>query len=100
MRATKHNYFLTHGTYPFLMEELATILRDSFFSLNFDESSINHTTQLDANVSIFDHVLSRVKKMNLVTIEMEQGTTAGEIVDAILGELDRLRIPLENIVQV
>ena len=38
--------------------------------------------------------------MNLVTVEMEQGTTAEEIVETILGELEMLRIPLENIVQV
>ena len=46
MRQNKGDYFATHGIGPFLKEELNQSLRKCFFSLNFDESSVNKTSQL------------------------------------------------------
>jgi hypothetical protein len=51
MRRNKGDYFLTHGLHPHLQELLVKTLRSNFFSLNFDESAVNKTSQLDLNVS-------------------------------------------------
>ena len=45
MRQNKGDYFATHGIGPFLKEELNQSLRKCFFSLNFDESSVNKPSQ-------------------------------------------------------
>ena len=50
-RATKGDYFLTHGLFPHQLQKLINKLRKSFFSLNFDETSINLKSQLNINVS-------------------------------------------------
>ena len=39
--ATKGDYSLTHGIYPHQVQKLVNILKTSFFSINFDETSIN-----------------------------------------------------------
>ena len=98
MRATKADYFLTHGLYPFQKIELVKILQKSFFSANFDESSVNRTTQMDINISFFHE--GRVKKTNFTTIAMTEGSTAREIVDVFFREFETNSIPLQHIVMV
>ena len=44
LRATKGDYFCTHGLHPFLLEELLQILRKNPFSINIDESGVNSKT--------------------------------------------------------
>ena len=95
-RATKGDYFCTFGIYPYQLEKLVKILRNNHFSINFDETSINGENQLSINVSYF--LDGDMFKENLTTINMKNGTTAEEIVEATLGKLEEYLIPLENII--
>jgi hypothetical protein len=87
-----------HGLYPYQLQKLIKQLKKDFFSLNFDETSINLNSQLDINVSYLSGDV--IVKENLTTISMESGTTAEEIVDAVIGQLEEFLIPLENIMVV
>ena len=98
MKKTKGDYFGCYGIHPFLKEELVNILRKSFFSLNFDESTVLKSSQMDINVSYWNE--GKVNKRNLTTIAMEAGTSAEEIVDAVLLELDKNFIRKENLISV
>lgn len=98
MRASKGDYFASYGIYPHLQEELVEILRTCYFSINFDESSVNKETNLDVNVSYWKG--SRVLKSNYTIITMMEGTSAEEIVNGIISKLDGDLIPLGNIVDV
>ena len=98
MRRNKGDYFLTHGLHPHLQELLVETLRTNFFSLNFDESAVNKTSQLDLNVS-YIHEKNAVKQ-NLTTLSMDRGTTAQEIVDVVVGFFESNLIPLGNIMVV
>ena len=84
-RATKGDYFLTHGLFPHQLQKLKNKLRNSFFSLKFDETSIN----LKSEDVIFKENLS-----------MDSGTTAQEIVDAVIGVVEEFLIPLEHVMVV
>ena len=95
-KATKGDYFLTHGIYPHQFEKMVKILQNSHFSLNFDEASLHKTSQMDLNVSYPKE--SEIVKDNFTTIDIKEGTTAEEVVDLIFGKLEEKRIPLENIV--
>ena len=97
-RATKGDYFLTHGIFPYQLDKLVKTLRQDFFSLNFDETSINLKSQLDINVSYLSGDV--IVKENLTTISMESGTTAEEIVEAVFGQLEEFLIPINNIMVV
>ena len=94
LRATKADYFGTEGIAPYLHNELVSLLRKNYFSLNLDESSVNSKTQLDLNVSLNSDGIP-VKK-HLTTISMEEGTSAAEIAGAILQYLESEEIPLKN----
>ena len=98
MRRTKGDYFLTHGLHPHLQKILVETLQSNFFSLNFDESAVNKTSQLDINVSFINN--KKAVKQNLTTLSMEKGTSASEIVDIVFGFLESNLIPLSNIVVV
>lgn len=98
MRETKGDYFVSYGIAKFQQEELEKILRKSFFSLNFDESSINKRTELDINVSFVKE--DRVVKTNFKVVEMTGSTTAEDIVAAVFGALDNVSIPRNNIVSI
>ena len=98
MRETKGDYFVSHGIAKFQQEELVAILRKSFFSLNFDESSINKKTELDVNVSYVKK--DRVVKTNFRIVEMKGNTSAEDIVGAVFEALDTKFIPRENIVSI
>ena len=98
MRATKGDYYGSFGIQPHLKEELVDILRSSFFSVNFDESSVNSDTQLDVNVSYFKD--GRVQKSNWTTISLMEGTSAEEIVEAVASDFESHFVPLNNIVDV
>ena len=101
MRQSKGDYFATHGIGPFLKEELNQSLRKCFFSLNFDESSVNKTSQLDINVSYWNETEGgRISKRNLDTISLEGGTSADELTDEVIGILDKSFIRLENVVSI
>ena len=100
MRQTKGDYFLTHGTYLFHHQKLTNTLRDSFFSINIDESAVNRKSQLNVNVSFVDKEKQVSFKQNFTTISMEKGTSAEEIVDALVNEFDSCFIPLTNIVTI
>ena len=63
MRMTKGNYFLTEGIAPFLKSELIEILRNSFFSVNVDESSVNKKTELDVHASFWKD--NQIKKQKV-----------------------------------
>ena len=100
MRRTKGDYFLTHGTYAYHHQKLINTLKKSFFSINIDESAVNRKSQLDINVSYVDTEKRKALKLNFTTISMEKGTSASEIVDAIVLEFDSSFIPLTNIVTI
>ena len=96
MRMTKGNYFLTEGIAPFLKSELIEILRNSFFSVNVDESSVNKKTELDVHVSFWKD--NQIQKQNLTTVSMLEGTSAQELCDAIVKVFEDRLIPLAHIV--
>ena len=98
MRETKGDYYISHGIAKFQQEELEKTLRTNFFSLNFDESSINKRTELDLNVSFVQK--DRVVKTNFKVIEMTGTTTADDIVTSVFGALDKVFIPRTNIVSI
>ena len=95
---TKGDYFGQSGLAPFLKEDLVSKLQNSFFSLSFDESSINCTSQLDLNVSYVEGTV--VIKRFFETIEMKEGTWAEEITQAVFGAIDSNNIPDSNIVTI
>ena len=68
--------------FPHQLQKLINKLSKSFFSLNFDETSINLKSQLNINVSYLSGDV--IVKENLTTISMDSGTTAQEIVDAVI----------------
>ena len=84
MRQTKGDYFLTHGLYEYHHQKLVDKLKKTFFSINIDESAVNRKSQLDVNVSFVDTEDRESTKQNFTTISMEQGTSAEEIVEALL----------------
>ena len=96
MRRTKGDYFLTHGLHPYIHNNLVEYLRSNKFSLNFDESSVNKTSQLDLNVSFIKD--SSTVKQNLTSLSMEKGTSAEEIVNVVFGFLDSNVIPTSNVI--
>ena len=96
MHNTKGDCIATHGIFPHNREILVKKLQKSFFSLNFDESSILEKSQLDINVSYLDGY--EVRKQNLSTVSLEGGTTAQEIVDAVTNEIETNLIPIQNVV--
>lgn len=96
MHRTKGDYMATHGIYPHNKEDLVEKLQKSFFSINFDESSVLDRSQLDINVSFLENF--QVMKQNFSTVSLEGGTTAQEIVDAVSYEFERNLIPISNIV--
>lgn len=98
MRETKGDYFVSHGIAKFQREELEKILRENYFSVNFDESSINKRTELDINVSFIKDC--RAVKTNFRVIEMLGSTAATDIVEAVFASLDRAYIPRSNIVSI
>ena len=98
MGLTKGDYYGLNGIAPFLKEEIISILQTSPFSLSFDESSINSTSQLDLNVSYVQEKV--VIKRFLETIEMKAGTTAEEIVEAVFRVLDTNNIQEKNLVTI
>ena len=100
MRTTKGDYFLTHGVYDYHHQNLINILKCTFFSINIDESSVNKKSLLDVNVSFLDTEKKESCKRNFTTISMEKGTTASDIVDAIISEFEASFIPLKNIVTI
>ena len=93
---TKGDYFGSDGIHIFLKEELVMKLRNAFFSLNFDKSSVLQTSQLNINVSFWEG--SGVTKRNFTTQSLEGGSTAEEITDSVLSELDGNLIPKENLI--
>jgi hypothetical protein len=95
---TKGDYLAQHGIAPFLQENLVTKLKNNFFSLGFDESSINNTSQLDLNVSYVEGAV--VVKTFLETVDMEEGTTAEEICEAVFKVIDSNLIPDRHIVTI
>ena len=96
--STKGDYYGLNGIAPFLKGDLIEKLQTSFFSLSFDESSINSTSQLDLNVS---YVMGKeVIKRFLETVEMKAGTTAEEIVEAVFKVLATNNIPEKNLVTI
>ena len=100
MRQTKGDYFLTHGVYEFHHKNLIKKLKSNFFSVNIDESSVNSKSQLDVNVSYIDRENSKAIKENFTIISMEKGTSASEIVEALVDEFDSCFIPLKNIITI
>ena len=96
MHRTKGDYIATHGIYPHIREDLVKKLQKSFFSINFDESSVLAKSQLDINVSFLENGL--VRKQNFSTVSLEGGTSAQEIVDAVVNEFETNLIPITNIV--
>ena len=98
MRRTKGDYFLTHGLHPHIQNILVEALRSSFFSLNFDESAVNRTSQLDLNVSFIKE--KTAVKQNLTTLSMDKGTSAQEVVDVVVEFFESNLIPLSNIIVV
>lgn len=100
MRQTKGDYYLTHGLYEFHHQNFVKTLKNTYFSINIDESSVNRKSQLDINVSYIDKETREACKQNFTTISMEKGTTAPEIVDALVLEFDSSFIPLTNIITI
>ena len=95
---TKGTYLATHGIHRDLRTDLISKMKKQFFSLNFDESSVLDTSQLNVVVSVFDESMKTVVKRNFTTISMEEGTTAEEIVEAVFGSLVTEGINLDKLV--
>ena len=100
MNRNKGDYFATDGIHPFLMEETFKALRKGEFSLDFDESSVLQTSQLNINVSFWMDTYQTVVKRNLTSIPFQKGTTAEEFRDEVFGFLDRHLIPKQNCVSI
>ena len=96
MHRTKGDYLATHGIFPHIKQKLINTLRKGFFSINFDESSVLAKSQLDINVSYLENCL--VRKQNFCTVSLEGGTTAQEIVDAVVDEFEKNLVPVANVV--
>ena len=94
LRCTKRDYLCTHGIHPFLQDQLLQVLRQNFFSLDIDESSVLNKTQLDVNVSY--NYQGEWNKRNLTTISLEEGTSARELANAFFTMFVSFDLPLKN----
>ena len=66
-------------------------MQNAPFSINFDESTVNGTTQLDINVGHLTEEFLVGRKM-FGSIELTEGTEADEVTGKILEKLDEERI--------
>ena len=87
IRRTKLTYFATHGLYPYFHGKTVQAMKDRFYSINFDESTVNGVSQLDINVSYLDKDLI-VKKRMFTTVALTHGTTGEEIAEHVLNALE------------
>ena len=67
------------------------------FSVNFDESTVNKSQQLNVNVSI-RNTEGRIVKANFTTLKVLEGSTGKEIAGMIIKSLEDENIPLANLV--
>ena len=65
------------------------------FSLNFDESTVNKSQQLNINVS-FRNSDDKIVKANFVTVKVVEGSTGSEIANMVLKSLDDEGITRRN----
>ena len=73
-----------------IIEWLLTVecMKSSPYSLNFDESTINKTSQLDINVSLVNSSSKLIEKHNFKTLAILGGTTGREIAELVLKSLE------------
>ena len=96
---TKANYLLTKGISPHLKEMLFSLMRKFPFSLNFDESTVNKSQQLNINVS-YRNGDNCISKANFTTVEITEGTTGEDIANLVLKSLEENIIPMRNLLSV
>ena len=96
MHRTKGDYIATHGIFSHNRQDLVKKLQKSFFSINFDESSVLDKSQLDINVSYLENY--QVRKQNFAAVSLEGGTSAQELVDAVTNEFESNLVPIANVV--
>jgi hypothetical protein len=97
MGRTKASTILTHGIDPYLREQVLDLMRRKHFSLNFDESTVNHDQLIALNVSVMSDE-GRMIKVNIDMIEVTEGTSGEEIAEKVLRFLFANNIPTENII--
>ena len=96
---TKAGYLLTSGVAPHMKDIIHEGMRKFPFSLNFDESTVCKSQQLNINVS-FRNIENNISKANFTTIEVLQDTKGESIANMVLETLDEHMIPLQNLVSV
>ena len=74
-------------------------MRSRPFSLNFDESTVNGTSQLDINVALLTEELLVERRM-LTTIPLQGGTTGKEIASEVLSVLEKNDVDVKNLMSV
>ena len=68
------------------------------YSINFDESDVLKSSQLDVNISYNKN--GKVRKTHFTTITMEDGTSAEEIAGAVIHCLEKQEITLDKMMMV
>ena len=88
LQKTKGDYMATHGIGKTYQDETINLLKtcDSF-SIGFDESEFNKTSELEILVKI-SHKDNGIQLRHYKTLELESGTGAETITDTVLGEFD------------
>ena len=99
IKRTKLTYFATHGLYPYFHSKLVKNLQDRPYSVNFDESTVNGTSQLVINVSCLTEDLL-VEKRCLTTVALQNGTTGQELADEVIFQLENRSIDLLKMMSV
>ena len=95
LHGTKARYTLVHGIAPFVKEKVIKQMVKWPFSLNFDESCKNKTSQLDIVVS-FRNEQKRIQVSHFSTVDMKVGLTGENISDAVFEALEAEDIPFKK----
>lgn len=94
---TKAGYLLTEGLGPHYRQQVIDCMKKHPFSVNFDESTVNKSQQLNVNVSI-RNTEDRIVKAHFTTLEVLEGSTGKEIAGMIIKSLEDENIPHTNLV--
>ena len=91
--STKAAYVIKHGIAPAIHEEVKDALKENVFSLGFDESEINHVSELEIGVQYPTDL--GIEFRHFKTIDLENGK-AEIIVETVKGAFEDEEIDLES----
>ena len=94
---TKAGYLLTEGLAPHYHQLVVSAMKKHPFSVNFDESTVNKSQQLNNNVAIRNEY-NRIEKHNFTTLELTDGTTGIELANMVIAALESEDITLLNMI--